>query len=88
MTKLSITLASVALSLAYAPAALAYSIEPASDMLHQIIQGAPHAIRTEKLSNACIFESDADLASLLGLPAGLAIDPKDGAQTALACAGG
>ncbi len=86
MTKLSMTLASVALTLALAPPALAYSTEPAADMLHQIIQGAPQPAPSQTIAGTCILESDADFAALLGLPAGLAIAPEDDAQTALACA--
>lgn len=88
MTRLSITLASVALTLAFAPTAQAYSTEPAPDMLHQIIQGAPQAPQAEAVSGTCNFEDDVDLAALLGLPVALGSESKRNVQTAMACAGG
>ena len=86
MTKLSISLAAVMLSVTFAPAAHAYSTEPAPQTLHQISQIAPLGPQSVKVEGTCTVQVTPILASILGLPDDWRANAKALSQTSVACA--
>lgn len=85
MPKLSITLAAAALSITFAPAAQAYSTEPAPNTLRQISQVTPVGPQTASVPGTCTVQITPILASILGLHDDWREDVPRPAQTSLAC---
>ncbi len=80
MTKLSISMAATLLMISLAPAANAYSIDPAEDMLQEISQLGYVADDLAEADGSCQFTVTPELAQILGLQS----DWRTGDTTAIA----
>lgn len=86
MTKLSISLAAVMLSVTLAPAAQAYSTESGPQLLYQISKIKPLGPQSVKVEDACTLLVTPILASILGLQDDGRPDQKRPPQSTVACA--
>ncbi len=86
MTKLSISLAAMMLSVTLAPAASAYSTEPAPQSFAQISQVGMSLPQAADLDGTCAVKVTPILASILGLSDDWRESDVRPLQTSLACA--